>query len=78
MHIGTCNLISNLATGGMNAKLTGTFTDLMQSSKCLTYKPVGSPTDELVVADSGCPDSIGICKRRIGKKFLMTIFYFYR
>ena len=59
----------------MVAKLTGDFKDLMQTSDCLTYNPVGDPTDELVVAQP-CPDTIGICKRRIGKNFFSSITVF--
>jgi hypothetical protein len=55
-----------LATGAFQAKFTGDFPDLMSSSDCLTYEPIGDPTDKLVMSQP-CPESIGICKRRIGK-----------
>ena len=60
-----------IATGGMNEKLTGDFPDLMQTSKCLVYNPTGDPTDTLEVAEP-CPNSVGICKRRIGKILLIS------
>ena len=56
-----------LASGGMNAKLTGDFPDLMQSDSSLTYDPTAAGDAEKLKESSPCPNSIGICKHRIGK-----------
>ena len=51
----------------MNAKLTGEFPDLMKSESCLTYDPNPADSANKLIVATPCPNSIGICKHRIGK-----------